>query len=137
MLTSLFDLPSTWFWKGNRFLSSPEINQQSMYAVSCRSMSGLNPAHLGLTQRDGVYKQRSLLRGFVSLPVSSQRGRYRTTRLQYYGVQEQGIPSPPSFKCNVLRESLSDESQNTQCATGFDRNLEVFNGGLGRNILNF
>ncbi len=58
MLTSLFDLPSTWFWKGNRFLSSPEINQQSMQGTcsSSRSVSGLDPVHLGLTQRDGEYK---------------------------------------------------------------------------------
>jgi hypothetical protein len=54
MRTSLFDLPSTWFWKGNRFLSSPEINQQSLHAASF--MSVLDPAHLGLTQRDGKYK---------------------------------------------------------------------------------
>ncbi len=25
--------------------------------------------------------------------------------------------SPPSFKCNVLRESLSEDSQNTPCGT--------------------
>jgi hypothetical protein len=27
------------------------------------------------------------------------------------------LPSPPSFKCNVLRESLSVDSQNIPCAT--------------------
>jgi hypothetical protein len=27
------------------------------------------------------------------------------------------LPSPPSIKCNVLRESLSEDSQNISCAT--------------------
>ncbi len=34
-----------------------------------------------------------------------------------YRVQEYRLPSPPSFKCNVLRESLSVDSQNIPCAT--------------------
>ncbi len=46
------------------------------------------------------------------LSLSSQRGRYRTTRLQAYRVQEYGLPSPPSFKCNVLRKSLFEDCQN-------------------------
>jgi hypothetical protein len=32
-------------------------------------------------------------------------------------VQEDRLPSPPSFKCNVLRESLSVDSQNIACST--------------------
>jgi hypothetical protein len=40
----------------------------------------------------------------------SQRGRCRTSRLQDYRVQEYRFPSPPH--CNVLRESLSVDSQN-------------------------
>ena len=34
-----------------------------------------------------------------------------------YKVQEYRLPSPPPFKCNVLRESLSVDSQNILCAT--------------------
>jgi hypothetical protein len=37
--------------------------------------------------------------------------------LQDYRVQEYRLPSPPSIKCNVLRESLSEDSQNIPCAT--------------------
>ncbi len=44
-------------------------------------------------------------------------GRCRTTLLQDYRVQEYRLPSPPSIKCNVLRESLSEDSQNISCAT--------------------
>jgi hypothetical protein len=35
-----------------------------------------------------------------------------TSWLQDYRVQEYSLPSPPSFKCNVLRESLSADNQN-------------------------
>ncbi len=41
--------------------------------------------------------------------------RYRTSWLQDYRVKEYRLPSPPSFKCNVLRESLSVDSQNIPC----------------------
>jgi hypothetical protein len=34
-----------------------------------------------------------------------------------YRVQEFRLLSPPSIKCNVLRESLSEDSQNIYCAT--------------------
>ncbi len=37
--------------------------------------------------------------------------------MQDYRVQEYRLPSPPSIKCNVLRESLSEDSQNIPCAT--------------------
>ncbi len=37
-------------------------------------------------------------------------------RLQSTRVQEYKLPSPPFFKCNVLRESLSVDSQNIPCA---------------------
>jgi hypothetical protein len=37
-----------------------------------------------------------------------------TSQLQDYRVQEYRLPSPPSFKCNVLRESLSGQSHNTK-----------------------
>ena len=39
---------------------------------------------------------------------------YTVTRLQSTRVR---LPSPPSIKCNVLRESLSEDSQNIPCAT--------------------
>jgi hypothetical protein len=37
-------------------------------------------------------------------------------RQQSTGVREYRLPSSPSFKCNVLRESLSEDSQNIHCA---------------------
>ncbi len=40
-----------------------------------------------------------------------------TTQLHDYRVQEYRLPSSPSIKCNVLRESLSEDSQNIPCAT--------------------
>jgi hypothetical protein len=48
---------------------------------------------------------------------TTRLGRCRTSRLQDHRVQEYRLPSPPSMKCNVLRESLSEESQNIPCAT--------------------
>ncbi len=53
--------------------------------------------------------------GVLSLFVP--RRRCRTSLLRDYRVQEYRVPSPPSFKCNVLRESLSVDSQNIPCAT--------------------
>ncbi len=37
--------------------------------------------------------------------------------MQDYRVQENRLPSSPSIKCNLLRESLSEDSQNIPCAT--------------------
>jgi hypothetical protein len=51
------------------------------------------------------------------LSLSAPRRRCRTSQLQGYRVQEYRLPSLPSFKCNVLRESLSVDSQNIPCAT--------------------
>jgi hypothetical protein len=53
--------------------------------------------------------------GFLSL--SAPRRRCRTSKLQAYRVQEYRLPTPPSFKCNVLRESLSGDSKITPYAT--------------------
>ncbi len=53
---------------------------------------------------------------FGDLSLSVQRGRSRTHRLQDNRVQEYRLPSPPSFKCNVLRKSLSGQSK-YPCAT--------------------
>ncbi len=54
---------------------------------------------------------------FGYLSLSASRRRCRTSQLQDYTVREYRLPSPPSFKCNVLRESLSVDSQNIPCAT--------------------
>jgi hypothetical protein len=51
------------------------------------------------------------------LSLSAQGGRCRTSQLQDYRVQEYRLPSPPSFKCNLLRESLFVDSQNIPCST--------------------
>jgi hypothetical protein len=44
--------------------------------------------------------------------------------------QEYRLPSPPSIKCNVLRESLSEDSQNIPCATLKRRGLWLGNHEL-------
>jgi hypothetical protein len=45
-------------------------------------------------------------------------GSMQDVKVKDYRVhKEYGLPSPPSFKCNVLRESLSVDSQNIPCAT--------------------
>ncbi len=51
------------------------------------------------------------------LSLSAPRRRRRTSQLQDYRVQEYRLPAPPSFKSNVLRESLSVDSQNIPCLT--------------------
>ncbi len=51
------------------------------------------------------------------MSLSAPRSRCRTSQLLDYRVQEYRLPSRPSFKCNVLRESLSVDSQNIPCAT--------------------
>jgi hypothetical protein len=48
------------------------------------------------------------------LSLSAQRRRCRKAQWQDYRVQEYRVSS---FKCNVLRESLSVDSQNIPCAT--------------------
>ncbi len=60
--------------------------------------------------------RRGLPSGILSL--SSQKGQCRTLRLQdYKEYKSTESPLPPSIKCNVLRESLSEDSQNIPCAT--------------------
>jgi hypothetical protein len=44
-----------------------------------------------------------------SVTILTEGGRCRTSRLHDYRVQENRLPSPPSVKCNVLRESLSED----------------------------
>jgi hypothetical protein len=67
------------------------------------------------TQRDGEYKQRSRLRGFCHYPHRGvDTGRRNCETTEYKSTDSL---SPPSFKCNVLRESLSVDSQNIPCAT--------------------
>ncbi len=44
-------------------------------------------------------------------------GSCRTSRLQDYRIRGDRLLPPPSIKLNVLRESLSEDSQNIPCAT--------------------
>ncbi len=57
--------------------------------------------------------------------------------LQDYRVQECRLPSPPSFKCNVLRESLSVDSQNIPCATLKRRRSWVISVYLWSELITF
>jgi hypothetical protein len=92
------------------------------YAECCPPpLPGVHPhlarqyRHLAIlypTHRDGEYKLRSYR--FCHYP--HRGGRCRTSRLQDYRVQEYRLPSPPSLKCSVLRESLFLDSQSIPCA---------------------
>jgi hypothetical protein len=62
-----------------------------------------------IREMENISRGQVLPSGILSL--SSQRGRCRTPRLQDYRVQEYRLPSPPSIKRNVLRESLYEDSQ--------------------------
>ncbi len=53
-------------------------------------------------------------RDFVTIHTE---GRSRITWLQDYRVQDYRPPSLPFIKCKVVRESLSEDSQNIPCAT--------------------
>jgi hypothetical protein len=52
---------------------------------------------------------------FVTIRTEGSMQDVSVTR-QQSTVQEYRLPSPPSFKCSVLRESLSVDSQNIPCA---------------------
>jgi hypothetical protein len=54
---------------------------------------------------------------FVTIRTDYYMGRCGTSRLQDYIIQEYRLPSPLSFKYNVLRESLFVDSPNIPCAT--------------------
>jgi hypothetical protein len=54
----------------------------------------------------------NISRGLTFGDFVSIRTDVRTSQLQDYRVQEYRLPFPSSFKCNVLRESLSVDSQN-------------------------
>jgi hypothetical protein len=114
MLTSLFDLPSTWFWKGNRFLSSPEINQQSVYGMqlfvdSCPDK--IQFIWVSLREMENI--SRGPTSGdFVTILTEGSMQDNTVAR-----VQEYRLPFPLSIKCNVLRVGFSKESQNIPCAT--------------------
>ncbi len=71
---------------------------------------------MGKTERWRIYVEVSPT-GILSL--SSQRGRCRTTRLQDHESARVQTPLSPSIKCiaNVLRENLSEDSQNIPCET--------------------
>jgi hypothetical protein len=51
---------------------------------------------------------------FVTIRTEGSMKDVTVARLQ---IQEYRLSSPSSFKCNVLRESLSVDSQNIPCAT--------------------
>ncbi len=53
--------------------------------------------------------------GFVT--IRTEVSMQDVTVIKDFIVQEYRLPSPHSFKCNVLRESLSVVSQNIHCAT--------------------
>jgi hypothetical protein len=52
-------------------------------------------------------------RDFVT--IRTEGGLYRTLRLKTTEYKSTDSPLPPSFKCNILRESLSVDSQNIPC----------------------
>jgi hypothetical protein len=67
-------------------------------------------------QRDGEYKysRGPTFGDFVTIRTEGSMQDVLVARLQ---VQEYRLSSPSSFKGNVLRESLSVDSQNIPCAT--------------------
>jgi hypothetical protein len=69
-------------------------------------------------------KQRSCLRGFCH--YLHREVRCRTSRLQDYRVTGVQTSFSPSIKCNVLREGLSEDSQNIPCATPKEKWVVVF-----------
>ncbi len=80
---------------------------------------GISYSRVGFTdliwsQRDGEYKERPTFVDFVTILTEASMhhaGRHSCK------IKEYRLPSPPSFKCNVLRESLSVDSQNIYCTT--------------------
>jgi hypothetical protein len=66
-------------------------------------------------QRDGEYKYSCNLRGFCHYPHRGvDAGRHSCKTTEYKSTESL---LPPSFKSNVLRESLSVDSQNIPCVT--------------------
>jgi hypothetical protein len=68
--------------------------------------------------RDYPREMKNISRGptfgdFVTISTEGSMQEVTVARLQ---VQEYRLPSPPSLKCNVLRESFSVDSQNIPCA---------------------
>ncbi len=57
----------------------------------------------------------STCRDFVTILIERSMKDFTAVRLQ--STKKYRLPSPPSVKCNVLRESLCEESQNIPCAT--------------------
>ncbi len=54
---------------------------------------------------------------FVTIRTQSRTSQLQDYRILEYCTLVYRLPFPPSFKCNVLRESLSVDSQNIPCAT--------------------
>jgi hypothetical protein len=75
---------------------------------------------------------------FVDFVTIRTEGSMQDVSFQDYRVQEYRLRSspPPSFKCNVLRKSLSVDSQNIPCATLKRRRsldylfFQIFFGGI-------
>ncbi len=69
------------------------------------------------SQRGGEYKKRFYLRGFSHYPHRGVDAGQHGCKTTEYRTRVQTPISPVSIKCNVLRESLSEDSQNIPCAT--------------------
>jgi hypothetical protein len=81
---------------------------------NCMRISGWNNSYLVL---DRPREMENISRGptfgdFVTILTEVSMQDNTVARLQEYR-----LPSPPSMKCSVLRESLSVDSQNIPCGT--------------------
>ncbi len=90
-------LPSSFTW----WSRAASARGRDSFKVSAREMENIS--------------RGSTFGDFVTLRTEASMQDVTVARLQR--VQEYRLPSPPSFKCNVLRESLSVDSQNIPCAT--------------------
>jgi hypothetical protein len=60
-----------------------------------------------------------------------------STRLQDYRVQEYRLSSPPSSECNVIRQNLSEDSQDIPCAPLTRRGSWVISVYLWSRVIQF
>ncbi len=70
--------------------------------------------YLVLTREMGNLSRGPTFGDFVTIRIEASMQDITVARLRSTRVQ---TPLPPSFKCNVLRESLSVDSQNIPCGT--------------------
>ncbi len=82
-------------------------------------------------QRNGQYKKRPYmyLRGFGHRPHGDVDAGQHGCKITDY--KSTNSPLPPSIKCSVLRESLSEDSQNLPCAAQKRRGSWVISIHLG------